>query len=142
MLEETIHILSGIAVIIALWAMKYNDISSKILITLYVIAIYIMTHYSKKIFNQKISDNAVRDKQIYEELHNNHQLTIKAIEDKYWNQLEIKTTEINLCKEQIARLDQIIKIVSEAYKNLIKVSYNQDINTEEYLKDLIEKSTE
>ena len=56
MLAEILHLVIGTSVIIALWAMDHREVSTKILITVYISSSFLLVHYYKKLFKLKMKE--------------------------------------------------------------------------------------
>ncbi len=104
MLGEILHLLIGTSVIIALWAMDHREVSTKILITVYISSSFLLVHHYKKLFKLKIQEVIDREIQLHDELIKNHQTVINEVKEAHWEKLNAKQSELLLLQEQVDHL--------------------------------------
>ena len=119
MIAEIIHLIVSTAVIIALWHMGYKDVSSKILITIYIGTSFLFTHYYKKLFKIKIKEVIEREKEIQQDLLENHKLIVDELKTTHWENMNSKQTEVKVYQDETKRLTDINKQINQRYEKLI-----------------------
>ena len=104
MLAQIFHAFIGTCVIIALWSMNHREVSTKILITVYISSSFLLVHYYKKLFRLKIKEVIDREGQLQDELIKNHQMVVNELKEANWEKLNAKQSELVLLQEQVHRL--------------------------------------
>ena len=94
MLAQIFHAVIGTSVIIALWSMNHREVSTKILITVYISSSFVLIHYYKKLFKLKIKTVIDREIQLQDELIKNHQKVMDEIKEANWEKLNAKQSEL------------------------------------------------
>ncbi len=126
MLVEVLHLVIATSVIIALWAMDHREVSTKILIFVYIFSSFLLVHYYKKLFRLKIKEVIDREGQLQDELIKNHQMVVNELKETNWEKLNAKQSELVLLQKQVERfkadndrLDKTISKINSQYYHLV-----------------------